>query len=136
MLTRSFFNVSRRQWLGLSFLILIGVLLVVADRWLRDYATDSQRQLVTWSLGALALFLAAWSNERKNLRSGAYKASSLLRGRRGTVTAACNPRGLIVLDGSIWQAESIDATELSPGDTVFVHGGDGLVLQVSRNAPP
>jgi membrane protein implicated in regulation of membrane protease activity len=133
--SRSFFQASRDQWLAVGFLVITGPLMVFGGRWLGDHLTDPQQRLVTIAVLVLAPFLQSWADERAMLRSGASSPFALLRGRRGTVTASCNPKGLVILDGTIWQAESLDAPELRPGESVFVHTGEGLVLAVSRAAP-
>jgi membrane-bound serine protease (ClpP class) len=51
-------------------------------------------------------------------------------GQRGEVRAP----GLVFVDGALWQAQTADDSELSPGEEVEVEAVDGLLLTVRREA--
>lgn len=69
------------------------------------------------------IFFVRWSKRRR-----ATVGAETLVGRRATVVRALTPRGLVKLDGELWEAHG--PAGLSPGDEVVVREVDGLVLQV------
>lgn len=69
------------------------------------------------------IFFVRWSKRRRST-----VGAETLVGRRATVVRALTPRGLVKLDGELWEARS--EYDLLPGDEVLVRAVDGLVLQV------
>jgi membrane protein implicated in regulation of membrane protease activity len=83
----------------------------------------------------VVLSIEPWLLARDKRRSGQDSAHDLHRGRMGIVTLTCAPTGRVTVDGASWAARSVDEDVLQPGECVFIHGGQSLLLHVSRREP-
>ena len=122
---------TRREW-WTAAAILSGAVVMAAVLSLA-YAHLNKTALTLLTLAVLAM--EPWLHERHTQRRGQGSSHALHRGRMGVVTAACAPDGRISLDGTTWAARSLDHRPLEPGECVYVHGGQGLLVHVSRDKP-
>jgi membrane protein implicated in regulation of membrane protease activity len=105
---------------------------VGVSTWARDDLRGAVFGVATLAIVAASIELRA----RAARRNGRTVANALYRGRAAIVEHACSPTGRVRVDGTSWAAKSVDAQALQPGEQVYVHDGEGLVLHVSRRAPP
>ncbi len=68
----------------------------------------------------------------RNPRRPVINEIHALVGCEAVVSKACNPRGLVRIDGELWQAEARGSAEVRAGDIVVITRADGLVLEVAR----
>jgi membrane protein implicated in regulation of membrane protease activity len=67
-----------------------------------------------------------WSQRRR-----AHVGAEALMGRSARVVERCAPRGKVAVIGEIWNARCEEGAEV--GETVRIHGLDGLTLLVERD---
>ena len=135
IVSHPFFRATKAQWMSLGLLVLMGIGGVLLFGAVERYFGADGRFVLMLVLAAAVTALEPWSRERQAAHTGANSPFAQLRGRQGVVKTACNPKGTVWLDGAFWHALSIDGAEIIQGERVFVHGGDGLVLKVSRTPP-
>jgi membrane protein implicated in regulation of membrane protease activity len=121
---------QRQTWKGVA-IVAVAILGVCAYYALRKYVTHDAFLFVL----VLGLAVAPWLEERRTRRLGLNSPYASLRSRIALVTSRCSPEGQVRLDGSIWNALSVDSASLEVGERVYVHDGDGLQLHVSRGRP-
>jgi membrane protein implicated in regulation of membrane protease activity len=66
----------------------------------------------------------------KRFRYPHHVGAESLIAREGTVLRACEPKGTVKIDATIWKAHSVDGTPLLPGDKAVVRSIKGLTLFV------
>lgn len=106
--------------------LFVGVLLMLIWQWGWLSASSAATIMALW----VAKDTLLYPLYRRALESGPDTGAAALAGRRGQARTTLNPRGLVLLDGEQWQAESADARIIRPGETVRVQSAKGLVLQV------
>lgn len=77
--------------------------------------------------------LAIWKAIQAHRRKVVTGAEGLI-GRVGLAKSALNPEGVVFLDGSLWNAESVDG-KVEAGAKVEVVAVEGLRLKVKRHQP-
>lgn len=141
---------------GLALLVLAGILFVV-DIYAPTHGVLTAGGIIAFVFGALMLFRDSATGAQVSLAvvigialvtAGFFFfiVGSLIRSRRmppgtgpealigavGEARTDLQPRGMVFVDGALWQAEAIDDTPIGAGDSVTVTGREGLVLKVRR----
>lgn len=81
-------------------------------------------------LGISLLVLALWRHKR----AGAGEVK--LMGEAARVETALNPRGTIIVDGELWNAQSSDGSHIEVGVRVRVVAMQGHLVLVELSGPP
>ena len=127
---RPFLPQGRREWLAIPKALCILALIGIALLWLQGYLDKlSSTVLLLLVLVAEPLLRKRHADVAKDSAHGPE------HGRMAIVTRACAPIGRVQLDGTSWAAKSLDDRQLESGECVYVHGGQGLLLHVSRAEP-
>lgn len=85
--------------------------------------------LVVAVISSLILILLFYSAYQALIRSSYYE----IIGKKGEVVEELNPRGLILVDGVLWQAENVDGKSAIPkGAKVIIVKREGLIVKVKR----
>ncbi|MDT8409814.1 MAG: NfeD family protein [Wenzhouxiangellaceae bacterium] len=118
----------------------VGAILVGVLTWLGLISTQVEQILLFagFSVGALLIArdkVKVWFRGKVSDRWDGDSDLLASRGNRVTVVAGFNDGiGKVRLSGVEWTAESHDA-DLKPGDTAWVIGHRGIVLQVAADRP-
>jgi len=75
------------------------------------------------------VFLRRWS-KRIDRRTRPTTGTAAMLGEHAEVVEPCRPKGMVELNGELWQARCDEGADV--GDTVEVKGIKGLVLVVER----
>jgi len=141
---------------GLALLVLAGILFVV-DIYAPTHGVLTAGGIIAFVFGSLMLFRDSTTGAQVSLAvvigialvtAGFFFfiVGSLIRSRRmppgtgpealigavGEARTDLQPRGMVFVDGALWQAQAIDDTPIGAGDRVTVTGREGLVLKVRR----
>jgi membrane protein implicated in regulation of membrane protease activity len=119
---------SSREWWTVALVFPCAALLGGAI-WLADQHLSKASLAILFAVALLAetAFHAARGNAGQSSANDHQDY-----GRIARVTQRCATRGRVTLDGVFWVAVSLDGQPLEPGEQVYVHGGRGLELHVSR----
>lgn len=128
---RRFLPSSRREWLVAGGILVFGAAAVGAAAWARAHFSNTVFAVLTLAV----LAMEPWIRDRHGRRKGRSGDHALHYGRMGIVTETCAPTGRVRVDGTLWAAKSLDAQAPQPGECVYIHDGEGLVLHVSREEP-
>jgi membrane-bound serine protease (ClpP class) len=114
--------------LGLAFVTVGGLSLF--DTAGTPYRTSTP--LVVAVALALTAFLSLVVSRVLKARHAPLRSGDVLfLGARGVVREALAPRGLVAVDGALWQAETPDGAPLPTGTAVVVNARRGLLLEVA-----
>jgi len=127
---RPFLPQTRREWLDIGRVLCImtgiGTALFLAQEYIGRFA---------WLLPLLVLLAEPFVKRQRALRAVVNGAHGLHRGRLCTVVDVTADTLRVRLDDTIWAARCLDTEGARVGQQVYVHGGDGLVVHVSKERP-
>jgi membrane-bound serine protease (ClpP class) len=148
------FSVLPVSWAGV-FLLLLGVALLVVDLHVTSHGALTIAGLICLAIGSIMVFQNAPAPYHTSkplviavaVTLGAAWAFAVgkawqVRGRPATVgpqliagaVGEVRRDGLVFVNGELWQARTLDGTELRPGERVRVESLDGLTLTVTPEA--
>lgn len=141
---------------GVALLILAAILFVV-DVYAPTHGVLTAGGITAFVFGALMLFRDSTTGARVSLAvvialalvtAGffVFVVGSVIRSRRmppgtgpesligarGEARTDLNPRGMVFVDGALWNAVNTDDAPVRTGDAIVVTGREGLVLRVRR----
>ena len=128
--TRPFLPQTHSEWLAIPKVLTVLALVGLGVWWLQSFVDP---QWFTWFV--LIMLLAEPMLHDKFMGRTGSSSHAMHHGRMAIVTQSCEPIGRVNLDGTPWAAKSLDDRPLQPGECVYVHDGDGLLLHVSRQEP-
>jgi membrane-bound serine protease (ClpP class) len=121
---------------GHGALAILGLALVIVGGLSLFDTAGTPYQVSTPLVIAIAIALAAFlwlvvSRVLKARHAPLRSGDVVFLGSRGVVREALTPRGLVAVDGALWQAETADGAPLAAGAAVVVNARRGLLLEVA-----
>ena len=122
--------VVRYTLLQLPAIVLLILLLILAQRWVKLPAWFTWGLIAFWIAKDVVLFPLTWRAYERS-KSG---SADLMIGLRGIAEDRLSPSGYIYVRGELWRAEVEENSEpIEKGERVRVYGNRGLTLLVNRD---